>query len=178
MLLRFGRVVALAFALAALPAASGARAQTGEPSTRDIVVAYNTGLRFSLAPGLFIPTDGGKVGFSLAGDVRYGFELGPTIVAPGVRLAGFFPAGARALTALGTLRVTVPAGPVAPFLVGGVGPGWVSDPSHAGLAYLAGGGLMLHIGQSFGIGVEASYFGITDSWFRSVAIGPSILLSF
>lgn len=177
MQLRFGRV-ALPFVLVWFAYTSRGSAQVGEPSARDVVVAYNTGLRISLAPGLFIPTNGGKVGFSLAGDVRYGFETGPAIIAPGVRLAAFFPAGARALTALGTLRVTFPVGPVGPFVVGGVGPGFVSDPSHVGLAYLAGGGLMVHIGRSVGIGIEATYFGVTDSWFRSISIGPSLLLSF
>ena len=47
--------------------------------------------------------------------------------------------------------MTLPLGPVGPFVVGGVGPGWVSEPSEAGLAYLGGGGLMVHIGTRFGL---------------------------
>src|SRR5688500_5197640 len=90
--LRLGCACALVLALAQLARPDSAQAQTAyEPSARDIVVAYNTGLRFAIAPGVFIPTNGGRVGFSIAGEVRYGFELGPLILAPGVRLAAYFP---------------------------------------------------------------------------------------
>lgn len=160
-----------------LPGPERARAQE-RVSSRDIVVAYNTGLRISLAPGVFIPSDGGRVGFSIAGDVRYGFEVGPTVLAPGARVAAFFPSGFFALTALATGRITVPVGPLGPYVLGGVGPGYVSDPARAGLSYLGGGGLMIHIGESFGIGAEAVYFGIAGTDFRALFVGPALLLNF
>lgn len=149
-----------------------------EPSAREVVVAYNTGLRAAIEPGILLPSGGGRVGFSLAADVRYGFELGPTIVAPGVRITGYFPSDAFGLTALATTRLTVPVGLFGPFIVGGLGPGHLSEPSHTGLAWLGGGGLMIHIGASFGIGAQAYYQGITGSGFRSLSLGPTLLLSF
>lgn len=148
------------------------------PSSREIVVAYNTGSRFSLAPGIFIPRNGTRVGFSLAGDYRYGIELGPVVLAPGVRLSGFFPAGFVALSALGTARLTVPLGPVGPYVMGGVGPGYVSQPSEVGLAFMGGGGLMVYVAEAFAIGAEASYLGITGTRFRALFIGPQLLLGF
>ncbi|MDB4973656.1 MAG: hypothetical protein JWN48_1997 [Myxococcaceae bacterium] len=166
--------VALALTLAAVVAP--ARAQPRPPSSRDVVFAYNTGSRFSIAPGIFVPAHGDRVGFSVAGDYRYGFELGPTILAPGVRLAGFFPSGFVALTGLATGRLTVPIGPVGPYLMGGVGPGWVSKPSEAGAALLGGGGLMVYIGRSFAIGAEATYLTIAGTGFRALFVGPSLLL--
>lgn len=172
-------VFLLALALCMLGSAQHAAAQSyEEPSARDIVVAYNTGFRFSIAPGVFIPTHGGDVGFSIAGDFRYGFELGPTVLAPGVRVAGYFPAGLNVLVALGTTRVTLPVGPVGPFLVAGVGPGYVSKPSETGLAYLAGGGFMVHFGARFGLGAEATYQAITGTDFAALFVGPSVLLAF
>ncbi|HEX5657508.1 MAG TPA: hypothetical protein VFX59_09955 [Polyangiales bacterium] len=161
--------VLLAIVLAALSPSLG-RAQ----SARDIVVAYNTGWRFSIAPGLLISD--GEVGFSIAGDVRYGFEVGPLILAPGARVAGYFPPGFWALTGLATGRITYPLGPVGPYLVGGIGPGYLSEPAQAGAAYLGGGGLMIHVGTSFAFGAELTYFGITGTDFR--AFGPSLLLMF
>jgi len=178
-MVRFALAFALAFALLLGLTSSGrAQAPYAEPSARDIVVAYNTGLRVSVAPGLFIPTDGGRVGFSIAGDVRYGVEVGPAVIAPGLRLAGFFPSGFVSLTALATTRVTLPLGPVGPYVMGGVGPGYLSEPSHVGLAYQAGGGLMVHLGRSFALGAEVSYFGITGTDFQSLAIGPSLLIGY
>jgi hypothetical protein len=149
-----------------------------QPSAREIVVAYNTGFRVTIAPGVFIPTDGGKVGFSLAGDFRYGFELGPTVLAPGVRLAGYFPDQQNVLVALATARMTFPVGPVGPFVVAGAGPGYVTSPGETSLAYLAGGGFMVHIGMRFGIGAEATYQAITGTEFAALFVGPSLLLAF
>ena len=155
-----------------------ARAQPSydEPSARDVVVAYNTGLRVSIMPGIILSD--GDVGFSIAGDLRYGFEVGPFVMAPGLRLSGFFPPGFVVLTAIANLRLTLPLGPVGPYILGGVGPGYVTEPSQAGLAYQAGGGLMIHIGRSFALGAEAVYFGITGTEFRTLFIGPALLLGF
>ena len=148
------------------------------PTARETVVAYNVGPRFSIAPGIFLPHGDGGVGFSLAGDFRYGYELGPVVLAPGVRLAGYFPSGYVALSALGTARLTVPMGPVGPYIMAGAGPGYVTKPSEAGLAFMAGGGLMIYIGRSFAFGAEAAYLGITGTGFRALFIGPSLLLGF
>jgi hypothetical protein len=178
-------LLALALLLVCTSCAGLARAQdpfaveeAEPPSARDIVFAFNTGLRIALAPGVFIPTDGGRVGFFIAADVRYGFKVGPMVIAPGVRPAAYFPSHNRIFTGLGTLRLTFPVGPVGPFILGGVGPGWVRKPSHVGVAYLGGGGFMVHIGTSFGIGVEASYQAITGSDFAALFVGPLLLLAF
>ncbi len=170
------------FALAVLGTlsltAARARAQEGI-SGRDLVLAYNTGFRFSIAPGVFIPVNGERAGFSITGDFRYGFETGPVVLAPGLRLAGYFPAEATILAAFATGRITIPAGPVGPYVLGGVGPGWVSDPdSEAGLAWLAGGGFMVHIGTRLGIGAEATYQAITNTSFKALFVGPSLLFGF
>jgi hypothetical protein len=167
-------------ALGALPSTVQAQGYSEEPSARDIVVAYNVGWRFSISPGVLIPTGGeGKVGFSIAGDVRYGFELGPTVLAPGLRLGGYFPSDNTILVALGTTRLTIPVGPVGPYVLGGIGPGYVSDPSsEVGIAYLVGGGFMVHVGTRFAVGAEASYQAITGTDFSALFIGPALLLAF
>ena len=152
-----------------------ASAQDAKPSRRDVVVAHNTGLRFTLAPGVIVPTNGASAGFSLAGDVRFGIEMGPIIVAPGVRLAGYWPSGPNAYTLLGMLRVTVPVGPVGPYVLGGVGPGWVTSPERTDVAYVLGGGAMVHIGSRFGIGLEVTFQAITDTRFKAMFFGPSLL---
>ena len=176
---RFLAALALGLACSHLgsPARVVAQAEA-PPSAHEIVVAYNTGSRFSLAPGIFIPQNGARVGFSLAGDYRYGVELGPIVLAPGLRLAGFFPSGFMALSALGTARLTVPLGPVGPYVMGGVGPGYVNKPSETGLAFMGGGGLMVYVAQAFAIGAEASYLGITGTRFRALFLGPQLLLGF
>lgn len=158
------------------PAYEAVEAQ--KPDSRDIVFAYNRGLRFGISPGIMIAPSSGDIGFSIAGDVRYGFQLGPTVLAPGIRLAGYFPPGDTILVGLGTARVVFPVGPVGPYIVGGVGPGWIKDLDEVGLAWLAGAGFMVHIGTRFGIGAEANYQAITSTPFDALFIGPQFLLGF
>ena len=148
-----------------------------EPSGRDIVFAYNRGLRYGIAPGVFVPLHGGPVGFSIAGTVRYGFELGPLVLAPGARLGAFWHPDFRVLWAMGTARVTVPIGPVGPYVVGGVGPGWLSTPSQVDLAYLGGGGFMVYIGTHFGVGAEATYQGLRGTNFAGLFFGPLLMFA-
>jgi len=134
-----------------------ASAQDEKPSRRDVVVAHNKGLRFTIAPGVIVPTNGADAGFSLAADVRFGIELGPIIVAPGARLGGYWPSGPNA------------------YVLGGVGPGWVTSPEQTDVAYVLGGGAMVHIGSRFGIGLEVTYQAITDTRFKAWFFGPSLL---
>ena len=144
----------------------------------DAAVLSNKGLRLGFGPILLIPSDGGPMGGGLNFDLRYGIGLNPVIIAPGGRLSGYAISGRFVGTAMPTARVTLPFGPFAPFILGGVGGGWISNPSEGGVALLGGGGLMIHFGRHFAIGAEATYQTITSTELKSWAIGPAILISF
>lgn len=139
-------------------------------------VVANTGFHVGIGPVILIPPGNRPIGGGLDLDLRYGIGLDPVIVAPGGRLAGYFISGRFIGMAMPTARLTLPVGPLAPFLSGGVGGGWISNPSEAGVALLGGGGLMVHFGRVFALGVEATYQTITGTDFHSLAIGPSILI--
>jgi hypothetical protein len=159
--------------VAAAFAASPARADDDSAAYR-----ANVGLHIGIAPVLLIPTEGGPLGGGLDLDARYGIPVGPAIIAPGGRLAGYYDDSHFIGIAMPTARVTFPLGPFAPFVVGGVGPGLVTNPSEGGVALLGGGGLMVHFGDHFALGAEATYQTITSTGFHELAIGPAILLSF
>ena len=108
-------------------AASRARADEDSAAYR-----ANVGLRIGIAPVLLIPTEGGPLGGGLELDARYGIPVGPVIIAPGGRLAGYYDDSHFIGIAMPTARVTFPLGPLAPFLVGGIGPGLVTNPSEGG----------------------------------------------
>lgn len=137
-------------------------------------MSANRGLRFGLGPELLIPTDSGPMGGGLVLDGRYGFRAGPTVLAPGGRLGGYIISSRFIGTAMPTFRVTLPVGPLAPFVMGGIGGGALSNRSETGLALLAGGGLMIHFGRVLAVGAELSYQRITGTEFQSLGIGPSI----
>jgi hypothetical protein len=146
-------------------------------SSSELTASYSTGLRFSVAPGFFVPFERGDIGFSIMADVRYGFDVYYAVIAPGARFAGFFSENLSVLTYLGTLRVTFPVGPVGPFITGGVGPGHVNSPARFGAAYTVGGGLMVHFGRRVGIGAEISYLGVTRVNFKAMFFGPTLLIA-
>ncbi len=139
-------------------------------------MASNRGFNLGISPALLLPMRrGGPYGGGLSIDGRYGIKTGPLVLAPGAMLAGYAISGRFIGVPMGTFRITAPIGPFAPFVVGGVGYGWISQPSESGVAFLAGGGLVIHLGRVLALGVEATYQTITTTEFQSVALGPIIM---
>lgn len=135
----------------------------------------NTGLVTGLGLALLLPSEGDAgVGAEIYG--RYGMPVGPVILAPGALLGGYYLQHRFAGDLLGTFRITLPLGPLAPFAQGGLGPGIRTNPSEGGLAWLGGGGLMIHLGQVLALGVEVNYEGITGTGFKTLTLGPSIII--
>lgn len=166
-------LAALAPLLACVAFSTNARADEDS-----IAFRANTGLRWGIGPVLLFPSDGGPMGGGLDLDIRYGIGLDPVVIAPGARFAGYILSGDVIGMAMPTVRVTLPFGPFAPFVVGGVGPGYTSDEKKTGAALLGGGGLMIHVGPFFGIGAEATYQTITGTEFKTLTLGPSLLIGF
>jgi len=92
--------------------------------------------------------------------------------AENARLKGYYYSQRFVGLAMGTGRLTLPLGPLAPYGVVGAGGGSISNPGQSGMALMGGGGLMLHFGRVFAVGVEATYQKITDTDFRVLSIGP------
>ncbi len=173
--MRFSRRFALAVPLLAVGVGAFAPEARAQEERDTAAMSANRGFRLGLGPVLLLPSrDNGPYGGGLTLDGRYGIKAGPTVLAPGGRLSGYGISGRFIGTAMPTFRVTVPIGPLAPYIVGGLGPGWISNPSEGGLAILGGGGLMIHVGRVLSLGIEATYQTITGTEFNSVALGPSI----
>jgi len=115
-------LASVALAAALLTIAASASAQEESEST---AMRANRGFRFGFGPALLLPTDGGPLGGGLVLDGRYGIKAGPTVLAPGGRLAGYLLSARFIGTAMPTFRVTLPVGPFAPYILGGVGGGWL-----------------------------------------------------
>jgi hypothetical protein len=151
------------------------RDASAQEESESAAESANRGFKLGLGPTLLLPLrDGGPLGGGLDLEGRYGIKAGPTIVAPGGLLGGYLISARFIGLAMPTFRITVPLGPLAPFVVGGIGGGWISNPSEGGLAYLAGGGLMIHFGRIVAIGAEVTYRKITSTEFGGLAIGPAI----
>ena len=141
---------------------------------RMLVAAYNSGFQWGISPGIVVVN--GDVGFALGARVGYGFDLGAVIVAPGLKVAGFFTDPSVYL-GMPTVKLVVPIDRFAPFVEGGVGAGWVSDPGKTGVALMGGGGFMIHF-RHFAFGAEVSYTTITGTNFHGIGFGPILAFGF
>lgn len=161
-------------AIALVTAVSMPSFASAQEESESTAMQANKGLRFGFGPALLLPTDGGPMGGGLVLDGRYGIKAGPTVLAPGGRLAGYILSERFIGTAMPTFRITVPVGPLAPYALGGIGGGWLSNASESGLAWIGGGGLMIHFGRVLAIGAEATYEAITGTEYKALSIGPAI----
>jgi Outer membrane protein beta-barrel domain len=166
--LRWASAVALVFALEA-------RGQE-----ESLVRRYSVGPRFTVAPGVFIPSNG-SAGFSLGLEGGYGFDLGPVIVTPGLSLQGNWSSDWTVYSGLAGGRVTFPFGSFGPFVEAGLGYGHVSGPlnySAGGLAVRGGVGFTYFFSPQFALGLSVRYDTIVDTAFKGWTFAPTLLIGF
>lgn len=158
-----------------------ALADAPEPMSegRAIVVAWNTGFQWGIAPGVIFQP--GRTSFALGVRLGYGFDTGSVILVPGARLAGYFT-DPSVYVGMPVMKLVLPIDRFAPFVEGGAGVGHVtadqSIPSKSGAALFGGGGFMVHFTASVGLGVEANYQVITGTGFKGFGVGPILALAF
>jgi hypothetical protein len=138
-------------------------------------MSANRGLKIGIAPTLVLPMrEGGPYGGGLELGARYGIKAGPTVLAPGGMAGGYLISSRGIGLAMPTLRWTIPVGPLAPYALGGVGVGGLTNPGEGGMALMGGGGLMIHFGRVFALGAELTYRTITGTEYQGLALGPII----
>jgi hypothetical protein len=149
---------------------------------RRIVVAYNTGFHWSIAPGVVFAD---KAAFYLGLRFGYGIDTGSVIIVPGLLGAGYFT-DPSVFTGVPLLRLVYPIDRFAPFIEGGAGIGHIAadtsgdnqKSSQDGLAVLAGAGFMVHFSLAFGVGIEGSWQMITGTDFHAFGVGPVLAIGF
>lgn len=174
---RGGALVAAAASFVAIAlGAPDTRAQEPDSPVPDTPAwNANVGLVTGLGIAVLIP-DEGSAGGGLEFSARYGIPVGPTVMAPGGRLGGYYLQERFIGVLMPTFRVTLPLGPLAPFVQGGAGPGVLTNPGDGGLAWLAGGGLMIHFGGVLSLGAEVNIERITGTGFEVLSIGPTLVI--
>lgn len=148
-----------------------------EPSARDVTAAYYTGFRWGISPGVAFTN--GNAAFVLSVYLGYGFDTGSVILVPGVTLASIFTPNTF-LYGTPELRLVYPIGIFAPFVTGGVGPGFTTSPSQAAAVFRVGGGFTLHPSAKFAVGVEGGYMAFAGGSLSggSPYIGPILSFAF
>lgn len=147
---------------------------------RTLVSLYNSGFNWGIAPGVVVRD--GDAGFYLGVSIGYGVDLGPVIVVPGVRGAGYFT-DPNVFLGMPTMKLVLPIDRFAPFVQGGIGFGHVARdsgeaiPAKSGVALSGGGGFMVHFPR-IAFGAEAAYTVVTGTDFKGISVGPILALGF
>jgi hypothetical protein len=143
---------------------------------RDLTALRYRGFGWSVRPGVL--WEHGTAGFSLEGQVEYGFDTGVVVVLPGVSVEGFF-VQPNTYVEMATMKLVAPVGWLALFVEGGAGVGQVGT-AQAALALMGGGGFAFHPGPSLGLGLELGYETVraSDVQLNIIIIGPIVSLRF
>jgi hypothetical protein len=146
---------------------------------RMLVSLYNSGFQWGISPGVVFSD--GKAGFALGLRFGYGFDTGPVILVPGVRLAAYF-IDPNVYLGMPTFKLVLPIDRFAPFVEGGVGVGHVAAgdgdrAAETGASLMGGGGFMIHFSR-IAFGAEASYQVITGTDFKGFGVGPILAIGF
>jgi hypothetical protein len=144
----------------------------------DEVDRATQGFKMALAAGVFYPSPQDRAGVSLGGDVLYDVRLGSVVLAPGLRVTGYFTKDFTGLGAFGTFSAGLRLGPVLPFLIGGVGGGYASEPEEWGVAYLGGAGVLLIFRKRLAFGAEASYQGFALTEFEAANVALTMQFAY
>jgi hypothetical protein len=158
------RLLAASVALAALLASGAAAAE--EP-----------GWSFNFTPVLVLPKDDYRLGGGSDPELRYSRDLGGVSLSAGGRVGAYYAKNLFGVTVMPTLRVTLPLGPVEPYLAGGLGCGWLPGIEQQGLATMARFGTVFHFSDSFSIGVEGTLQQIHGSIFEFPSFGSMMSIA-
>lgn len=169
-----GTLILALLGVLASPAVALAEERDTAGSGPTAAESANLGLRIGLGPIILVPLDSGPLGGGLSLEGRYRVKAGPVIIGPGARADGYLISGRAIGIVMPALRLTLPLGPLAPFIAGGAGWGWLSSPADDGLALLGGGGLMIHFGRVLALGAEVTYQTIRGTGFETWGFGPVI----
>ncbi|MFT3923986.1 MAG: hypothetical protein QM778_15740 [Myxococcales bacterium] len=181
LLVRYTRLLLLSLLLsgsARLASAQATNVETRALANPREVAEATRGPKFGLTAGPFFRSPEHHVGFALSGDFYYDFRLGPVVLAPGLRATGYVTQDFLAIAGLGTLRAGLSLGPVLPYLLGGVGIGFIGHENDTGASYLGGGGVLLTLRRRLAVGLEVSYQGFATTPFRATYFGPNMQFSY
>jgi hypothetical protein len=154
-----------ALALAVLMAPAGAYAAENR-----------SGWSWNFTPVLILPKGDHNVGGGVDPEVQYTLDQGLVRWSAGLRVGGYYANDLFGVTTMPTARLTLPVGPVEPYVAVGVGYGWLPDVRDDGLATMSRLGIVFRFSESFALNVEGTLQGIDGTDFRFPSIGS--MLSF
>lgn len=160
-------VLAASLALAALLFAGTASAEDEK-----------SGWSLNFTPVLVAPHDDYRWGGGVDPELKYTLDRGGVRLSGGLRVGGYYAKNLFGITAMPTLRLTVPVGPVEPYVSFGMGYGWLPKIEYSDIAAMSRIGVVFRVSESLGLGIEGTVQKIDGSDFAFPSFGSAVSINF
>jgi hypothetical protein len=130
-----------------------------------------SGWSINFTPVLLMPEDDYRLGGGADPELKYTLDLGGALLSAGARAGGYYAKNMFGMTVMPTLRLTVPVGPVEPYVAFGMGYGWIPKDDHGDFATMSRLGIVFRFSESFALGIEGTLQKLDGSDFRFPSFG-------
>lgn len=136
--------------------------------------------RWSLnfTPVLLAPHGAYHWGGGVDPELKYTLDRGGARLSAGLRVGGYYAKNLFGITAMPTIRLTVPVGPVEPYVSFGLGYGWLPKIDYSDIALMSRLGVVFRFSKSFAIGLEGTVQKIDGSNFSFPSFGSAVAINF
>jgi hypothetical protein len=133
-----------------------------------------SGWSINFTPVLLLADDHYRFGGGADPELKYSLDLGGARLSAGARVGGYYAKNLFGVTVMPTLRLTVPVGPVEPYVAFGMGYGWITTVGHGDFATMSRLGVVFRFSKRFAIGVEGTLQKLDGSNFRFPSFGSMV----
>lgn len=149
-----------------------------EPPARPAVEGKYSGFSLNFTPVLLAPRNDERLGGGADPELKYTLDRGAVRLSAGLRVGAYYAKNLFGVTAMPTLRLLVPVGPVEPYVSFGMGYGWLPKLEHSGIATMSRLGVVFRFSENFGLGVEGTLQRIERSAFEFPSFGSAMSFNF
>ena len=135
-----------------------------------------SGWSINFTPVVMFANDNYRFGGGADPELKYTLDLGGARLSAGGRISGHYAKNLFGVTVMPTLRLTMPVGPVEPYVAFGMGYGWLPSVGHGDFATMSRLGVVFRFSERFALGFEGTLQKLDRSEFRFPSFGSMISL--
>lgn len=137
-----------------------------------------SGWSFNFTPVLVAPKGDYRWRGGADPEIKYTVDREGARLSAGLRLGAYYAKNLFGITAMPTLRITVPVGRVEPYAAFGMGYGWILKQGDEDIATMSRLGVVFRVNDSLGLGLEGTLQKIERSEFRFPSLGSAVTFDF
>lgn len=123
---------------------------------------------------VLLAKENGRWGGGADPELQYTVDVGGARLSAGGRVAAYYAKGVFGVTAMPTMRLTMPVGPLEPYVSFGMGWGWLPTEHHDDVATMSRLGIVYRFNKSIALGLEGTIQQIQESRFRFPSFGSAM----